>query len=166
MEKGGVQAKRTNSLPLFVIGGLSGAFATMIIQPLDTLKVSIQVASEQLGIQGKAKLLSIGKVWSTIINNEQGLKTLYRGLDSAILRQLFYASTRVGFYNYFVQMYKDSGRQATSLEKVGMSVASGALGALIGNPFDVALIRRQASITENKVPYRNTLHAFTDIIKK
>ena len=29
----------------FAIGGISGSAATMIIQPLDTLKVQIQVAS-------------------------------------------------------------------------------------------------------------------------
>lgn len=68
MEKKDSQSKKGSSLPLFLIGGISGAFATLIIQPLDTLKVSIQVASEQLGIQGKAKLLSVGKVWRTIIS--------------------------------------------------------------------------------------------------
>ena len=43
---------------------------------------------------------------------------------------------------------------------------SGALGAIIGNPFDVALIRRQAHILDNKIYYRNTMHAFYDIIKR
>lgn len=33
----------------FCIGGISGAVATSVIQPLDTLKVQIQVISEQLG---------------------------------------------------------------------------------------------------------------------
>ena len=33
----------------FAIGGVSGAFATIIVQPLDTLKVQVQVISEQIG---------------------------------------------------------------------------------------------------------------------
>ena len=41
---------------------------------------------------------------------------------------------------------------------------SGAFGALIGTPFDVALIRRQASVTNNKNHYPNTYRAFTSII--
>jgi solute carrier family 25 oxoglutarate transporter 11 len=86
-------------------------------------------------------------VWRTIVQSKDGFKTLYRGLDSAILRQLFYASARVGFYNYFIRLYKEAGRAPSNLDKVNMSIVSGALGAIIGNPFDVALIRRQASIT-------------------
>ena len=41
---------------------------------------------------------------------------------------------------------------------------SGAFGALIGNPFDVALVRRQASVTNNKNHYPNTFRAFQSII--
>jgi hypothetical protein len=110
-------------------------------------------------------MLSITKVFKTIIGTKEGFKTLYRGLDSAIFRQLVYASARIGFYNYFVSYYQQKGHNPTSMEKVGMSMVSGALGALVGNPFDVALIRRQASILNNKIPYRNTYHAFRDIIK-
>jgi hypothetical protein len=34
-----------NSLIPFAIGGVSGAIATSVIQPLDTLKVQIQIVS-------------------------------------------------------------------------------------------------------------------------
>lgn len=34
---------------------------------------------------------------------------------------------------------------------------SGAFGAIVGNPFDVALIRRQASLATNKHYYKSTL---------
>jgi hypothetical protein len=33
----------------FLIGGFSGSIATCIIQPIDTMKVQIQVISEKLG---------------------------------------------------------------------------------------------------------------------
>lgn len=42
---------------------------------------------------------------------------------------------------------------------------SGAFGALIGTPFDVALVRRQASITNGRNAYRNTFDAFNSIMK-
>lgn len=45
-------------------------------------------------------------------------------------------------------------------------MASGGIGAIVGTPFDVALVRRQATLTNNKQPYRNTFHAFMDIIEK
>jgi len=45
------------------------------------------------------------------------------------------------------------------------SVLSGIFGALIGNPFDVALIRKQASISSGQTNYKNTYQAFKSIIK-
>ena len=41
---------------------------------------------------------------------------------------------------------------------------SGAFGAIIGNPFDVALVRRQASIMNHKNNYRSTSDAFQSIV--
>jgi solute carrier family 25 oxoglutarate transporter 11 len=82
---------------------------------------------------------------------------LYRGLDSAILRQLFYASARLGAYEILVgKLEKSKSKKASKLERAGLSFISGAFGALVGNPFDVALIRRQASIGSGKNAYRNT----------
>ena len=80
----------------FCIGGISGAAATSVIQPLDTLKVQIQVISEQLG-RSKTSDLSVPSIISKI-RSEKGLSALYRGLDSAIFRQIFYASARIGAY--------------------------------------------------------------------
>jgi hypothetical protein len=42
----------------FAIGGISGAVATSIIQPIDTLKVQIQIISEQVG-RSKTNSLSL-----------------------------------------------------------------------------------------------------------
>ena len=51
------------------------------------------------------------------------------------------------------------------MEKIALSMMSGVFGALIGNPFDVALIRRQASVNSGKTIYRNTWDAFTTIVR-
>ena len=149
----------------FCIGGISGAAATSVIQPIDTLKVQIQVVSEQLG-KSKNKDLSIFSILSKV-KKEKGLSALYRGLDSAILRQIFYASARIGAYETSLKYLENNlGRTSSSLEKIVLSMLSGAFGALVGTPFDVALIRRQASVSNNKNHYPNTLKAFTSIIKE
>lgn len=147
----------------FAIGGVSGAAATMVIQPLDTLKVQIQIVSEQLG-RIKSDSLAISNIFMKI-RNQQGLRVLYRGLDSAIFRQLFYASARLGAYDVLVAKLEKEGKKATKMERAGLSFLSGAFGALVGNPFDVALIRRQASIANGKNAYRNTFEAFTKIVR-
>ena len=99
------------------------------------------------------------------IYNTKGFSILYRGLDSAIFRQLFYASARLGSYTWAIEKLKANDYKIGMLEKVGVSMASGIFGALIGNPFDVALIRRQATVTTGQKTYSNTLHAFSSIIK-
>lgn len=50
--------------------------------------------------------------------------------------------------------------------KVGLSIISGIFGAIVGNPFDVALIRRQATVTTGKKAYSNTFDAFRSIVKE
>lgn len=91
---------------------------------------------------------------------------LYRGLDSAIFRQLFYASTRLGAYELLVtKLAKYKQSKPTKIERAALSVVSGALGALVGNPFDVALIRRQASISDGRQAYKNSFQAFKSIIQ-
>ena len=146
-----------------MIGGVSGAAATLIVQPIDTLKVQIQVVSEQKGnkIQKKtAFMLDILKQ----IYKDKGLGILYRGLGSALWRQIYYASARLGSYTWAIEKFDKSGIKLGLFEKVGISAFSGIFGAIIGNPFDVALIRRQASVTTEKNAYKSTLHAFGKII--
>ena len=88
--------KILNPLIPFGIGGVSGAIANSVIQPLDTLKVQIQIVSEQIG-RSKTQALGIRPIFLKIMS-EKGFQVLYRGLDSAIFRQLFYASARIGAY--------------------------------------------------------------------
>ena len=89
-------------------------FATMIIQPIDTLKVQIQVISEQLGKSLQPKDKSIFQI-ARVIHQKQGFKVLYRGLDSAILRQLFYASARLGSYTWAIEMFQKNGAKIGTL---------------------------------------------------
>lgn len=140
----------------FAIGGLSGAIATAIIQPVDTLKVQFQVISEQLGKQKTADL-SLPTIVSKI-QKQYGLSSLYRGLDSALYRQIFYGSARIGAYETSVIHYQSFiQRKASSFEKVVLSMLSGAFGACVGNPFDVAVVRRQASLSNNLNNYNSTM---------
>lgn len=37
----------------FLIGGISGTVATLVVQPIDAFKVLIQLVSERIGIEGK-----------------------------------------------------------------------------------------------------------------
>lgn len=145
----------------FIIGGLSGCIATTIIQPIDMIKVQIQIRSEQgtkLGFFPMiAKLRSEGKPVSFF----------YRGLDSALIRQITYTTTRMGVYKTLTERHLAEHKTVSMGYKSVYGLTAGFIGALVGNPADLILIRMQAD--QNLKPelrrnYKNFFDAFSKII--
>lgn len=72
----GSQSNLMDKIQPFIIGGSSGMFATCIIQPVDMIKVSIQLKSEELhGQKGSVGPFSVMKE----IFAKEGVKGFYRG---------------------------------------------------------------------------------------
>ena len=67
--------KFLDSIQPFAIGGVSGMFATCIIQPVDMIKVTIQLKSEEGHGQGSISPFAVLKE----IQEKEGLKGFYRG---------------------------------------------------------------------------------------
>lgn len=147
----------------FIVGSISGSIATSIMQPVDTVKVVIQARRE---VAGRAVInLSPFHVYSDVVH-QSGLLGLYRGLDSALLRQFVYCGIRLGLYRILEDdiKYKEN-RSLSFKEKIGYSMLSGLIGAAISNPLDMALIRFQA---DNNLPMserRNYKHVFDALSK-
>jgi solute carrier family 25 oxoglutarate transporter 11 len=140
----------------FLFGGFSGMSATCIIQPIDTVKVRIQIMGENLS-QGSTSPLAVGRK----ILAEEGVFSLYRGLDSALMRQATYTTARLGIYRtLFNKRELHYGGAIPFYEKVLISMTAGFLGSLIGNPSDLALVRFQADQTLPKELRRNYKHVF------
>lgn len=151
----------------FLIGGLSGMIATTMIQPIDFLKVQIQNRSE-MGL--KRENLKPMKIAKEIYKSTNSFSIFYRGLDSALLRQLFYTSTRLGlFYSIHDYLTKLKKSEPTLVQNSLASLLSGAVGSFIGNPADLALIRMQS---DNNLPlkerrnYKNVFDAIIRIIRE
>jgi len=148
----------------FLIGGLSGCFATCVIQPVDYIKVQIQVKSE-MGIKG---LGPIGILKETL--QTHGFRTLYTGLDSALLRQVLYTSTRLGVFYQLTDRYnKKHKKKPPLLVNTLNSIICGAIGAAIGNPADLCLIRMQADSRlppEQRRNYKNVVDAVSRTVKE
>lgn len=81
--------------------------------------------------------------------SEGGPKAFYKGLDSAILRQVVYGTMRLGlFYNISEHLKeKNGGKNLSALQKAGASIVAGGIGSFIGNPADLCLVRMQADST-------------------
>merc|ERR1712216_444620 len=122
----------------FVNGGLSGMGATCVIQPLDIVKVRLQ-----LGATGGPFGVAAG-----IIKND-GFGALYTGLSAGLLRQATYTTARLGIHSELMDYLKkqNKGEALPLSQKAGAGLAAGGLGALFGSPADLSLIRMQADKT-------------------
>jgi len=122
----------------FANGGSSGMVATCVIQPIDIVKVRLQ-----LGATGGP----LG-VAANIVKTE-GFGTLYTGLSAGLLRQATYTTARMGLFNNFMDMLKtrNEGKPIPLAEKAGAGFLAGGLGAIFGSPADLSLIRMQADGT-------------------
>jgi solute carrier family 25 oxoglutarate transporter 11 len=155
-----------------LIGGLSGMAATSCIQPIDTVKVRIQLRGEEAGMAKSSGAafektsLSPFSVIKEILKND-GLKGFYKGLDSALLRQILYATVRLGLFRSISDSLKEKKkRNLTLFEKSAASLFAGFVGAMCGNPADLVLVRFQAdsmSPINERRNYKNVFDALRRI---
>ncbi|XP_053610897.1 mitochondrial 2-oxoglutarate/malate carrier protein-like isoform X3 [Plodia interpunctella] len=127
--------------------------AICVVQPFDLVKTRMQ-------LQGKAAkketLYSVGK---EIIRCE-GYRGFYTGLSAALFRQATYTTARLGSFNVLTDYYTPSYGVPTFGAKLMLGVLAGAIGATIGNPAEVALIRMTADGRLPKARRRNYKHIF------
>ena len=144
----------------FANGGMSGMMATCIIQPIDMVKVRIQ-----LGAQGNP--FSVG---SQIVRSD-GVLGLYRGLSAGLLRQATYTTARLGIFNTLSARLREwnQGANLPLWVKACCGLTSGGLAAIVGTPADLTLIRMQADNTlppEQRRNYKGIGDAFVRIVRE
>jgi len=152
----------------FINGGLGGMTATTVIQPIDMVKVRLQLAGEgaKTGprpgpIQVTREIIASGRFMD-----------LYTGLSAGLLRQAVYTTARLGFFDTFMEQLttraKANGQGVGFKERALAGLSAGGLAAMIGNPADLALIRMQSDGLKPKAAranYRSVFHALTHISK-
>ncbi|TXG73055.1 hypothetical protein EZV62_001634 [Acer yangbiense] len=134
----------------FVNGGASGMLATCVIQPIDMIKVRIQLG------QGSA-----ASVTKNMLANE-GIGAFYKGLSAGLLRQATYTTARLGSFKILTAkaIEANDGKPLPLYQKALCGLTAGAIGASVGSPADLALIRMQADATLPLAQRRNYTNAF------
>lgn len=134
----------------FVNGGASGMLATCVIQPIDMVKVRIQLG------QGSAASVTRNML------RDEGYRAFYKGLSAGLLRQATYTTARLGSFKVLSNkaMAANDGKPLPLYQKALCGLTAGAIGACIGSPADLALIRLQADATLPVVQRRNYKNAF------
>ncbi|KAL1997535.1 hypothetical protein VTN49DRAFT_66 [Thermomyces lanuginosus] len=152
----------------FINGGLAGMTATVVVQPIDMIKVRLQLAGEGQRTGPRPTVLSVTR---SIIASGKVLD-LYTGLSAGLLRQAVYTTARLGFFDTFIAAFKSNaekqGRSVTFGERAVAGLTAGGLAAMIGNPADLALIRMQSDglkPPEARANYRSVVDALARISK-
>jgi solute carrier family 25 (mitochondrial oxoglutarate transporter), member 11 len=152
----------------FINGGISGMVATTVIQPVDMIKVRLQLAGEGARTGPKPTPLSVTRE----IIAQGKVMDLYTGLSAGLLRQAVYTTARLGFFDTFMKTLtlraKEKGQAVGFAERAAAGLSAGGLAAMIGNPADLALIRMQSDglkpVAERK-NYKSVIDALGSIAK-
>lgn len=141
---GETETKRSRGSPKaikFLFGGLAGMGATFFVQPLDLVKNRMQLS----GQGGRAKEYKTSFHAVTTILKAEGIGGIYTGLSAGLLRQATYTTTRLGIYTIlFEKLTKADGTPPNFFMKAGIGMTAGAIGAFVGTPAEVSLIRMTA----------------------
>lgn len=124
----------------FVCGGLAACFASVVIHPIDLVKVRMQL----LGQGSKEAIPSPFAISSQIVKKE-GFAGLYSGLSASLTRQATYGTARIGLHRLFSQKLQafNDNKPLPFWMKTVSGMSSGGVAVCIGTPFDVALVRMQ-----------------------
>ncbi|XP_010439009.1 PREDICTED: mitochondrial uncoupling protein 4-like [Camelina sativa] len=153
----------------FVEGGIASVIAGCSTHPLDLIKVRLQLHGEApssttvtllrpalafpnsspaafLAETTTASVPKIGPISLGInIVKSEGAAALFSGVSATLLRQTLYSTTRMGLYEVLKTKWSDpeSGKLSLS-RKIDAGLVAGGIGAAVGNPADVAMVRMQA----------------------
>jgi len=146
----------------FVCGGTAATFASIVIHPMDLAKVRMQLYGQ---LNPGKPVPSFVELLSGMVKND-GIASVYKGVDAAIGRQLVYGTARIGLHRAISDKMKEmnEGKPISFLMKTLSGMASGSIAVCIGTPFDIALVRLQsdsmAPVAERK-NYKNVFDALT-----
>ncbi|KAL9152079.1 hypothetical protein ABFS82_11G095600 [Erythranthe guttata] len=152
----------------FVEGGIASIVAGCSTHPLDLIKVRMQLQGEAaaaapppalrpaLAFQTPSSVAQnvrltpppprVGPVAVGLrIVQQDGVVGLFSGVSATVLRQTLYSTTRMGLYDILKTKWSDPNTNNMPLtRKIVAGLIAGGIGAAVGNPADVAMVRMQA----------------------
>ncbi|KAJ4962919.1 hypothetical protein NE237_022858 [Protea cynaroides] len=183
----------------FVEGGIASIIAGCSTHPLDLIKVRMQLQGEShvpnpATIQTLRPAYAFNASSATTaapgaihapppppprmgpvavgvkIFQTEGVAALFSGVSATVLRQTLYSTTRMGLYDILKQKWTDPNSGNMPLvSKIAAGLIAGGIGAAVGNPADLAMVRMQA---DGRLPvaqrrnYKSVVDAITQMTKQ
>lgn len=168
-----VRTKHDNSFAPGLAGFLGGAASTVVLYPLDLIKVRMQVNENVSASQQQSRRISSWRVFRAVVRQE-GVLGLYQGLTPAVVG----SSVSWGGYFFFYEgMKKRYGgykqvapRDFSPVESFLLACASGAIMVGITNPVWLIKTRMQLQLKQatetTKPPYKSMTDAARTIVRE
>lgn len=146
----------------FLFGGLSGMAATCFVHPMDVLKNRMQMSGEG----GRALDHKNTYLTFRAILVKEGVSGIYSGLSAGLFRQATYCTTRLGVYSWgFEKTTSSDGQPPNFFTKALVGMSAGAVGAFVGTPAEVALIRMASDGRLAQAERRNYRHVGDALVR-
>ncbi|KAF3439218.1 hypothetical protein FNV43_RR17493 [Rhamnella rubrinervis] len=127
---------------------------------------SIRVPPPLPPAPARVGLISVG----VRIVQQEGVAALFSGVSATILRQTLYSTTRMGLYDILKQKWTDPNTRNFPLtSKITAGLIAGGIGAAVGNPADVAMVRMQADgrlPVDQRRNYKSVVDAITRMARQ
>ncbi|XP_067934515.1 electrogenic aspartate/glutamate antiporter SLC25A12, mitochondrial-like isoform X2 [Watersipora subatra] len=156
----GKLARKDGSLPLWaecVAGGCAGGSQVLFTNPLEIVKIRLQVAGE---VPGVARPSAINVI------RELGLLGLYKGARACLLRDIPFSAIYFPAYANLKKYSADSSGYNSPLTLLVSAFIAGAPAASLVTPADVIKTRLQVAARKGQSTYNGVIHCFRTILKE
>ena len=137
-----------------------------VTHPIDLVKVRMQLygstldGAQHAGSAGVAPKAPPGMMRTGyLVIKHEGVFELYKGLSASLMRQASFIGTKFGAYDLLKSAVPKDADGGLSFWKMTLcGLGAGAIGAAVGNPADLAMVRMQADGRLPKELRRNYRH--------
>ncbi|XP_053372526.1 electrogenic aspartate/glutamate antiporter SLC25A13, mitochondrial-like isoform X2 [Mercenaria mercenaria] len=140
-----------------VSGGIAGASQVMFTNPLEIVKIRLQVAGE---IVGKTKVSAIGVV------KELGFLGLYKGSRACFLRDIPFSAIYFPAYAHFKKYFADENGYNHPGTLLLAATCAGAPAAALPTPADVIKTRLQVAARQGQTTYNGVIDCARKILRE
>lgn len=144
---------------MILASGTASCLAEVYTLPVDTVKVRLQVQQDRY----KGYISAYRQIAA-----EEGVLSLWQGLSAGLLRQVFFATTRMSIFDYAMQSieHRRGPDSATLGDRLLWGLLSGTIAISIANPFDVVKVRFQNAVRASGAQRPRLLATFAQIYRQ
>ena len=132
----------------FAAGSLGAMASGAVTHPIDLVKVRMQLRGDVADASNMASSARCPGMLRTFahVARREGVLALYKGLTASLMRQATFIGTKFGAYDALKGLARGDERDGKLpfWKMTACGIGAGAIGAAVGNPADLAMVRMQA----------------------